>query len=78
MLVISVLSYKSVLFAWLGDPRAQIGKKGENKLSNIITDHSFWTVLSVIEQTIRPIHKAQKVSEFIIQPSQRWFHAGRN
>ena len=63
MLVTSVLCYKSALFAWLGDPRAQIGKKGENKLSNIIIDHSFWNDLSAIKQIIRPIYDAQKMSE---------------
>jgi hypothetical protein len=63
MLIISVLRCKSALFAWLGDPRAQMGKKGENKLSSIITDHSFWIDLSTIEQIVRPIHEAQKMSE---------------
>ena len=64
MLVTSVLRCKSALFTWIGDPRAQIGgKKGENNLSSIITDHTFWTDLSSIEQIIQPIHEAQKMSE---------------
>ena len=64
MLVSSVLRYKSVLFTWLGDPKAQIGsKKGENNLSSIIIDYTFWADLSSIEQIIQPIHEAQKISE---------------
>ena len=64
MLVTSILQCKSALFAWVGDPKAQMGaKKGENSLSSIITDHTFWTDLSSIEQIIRPIHNAQKMSE---------------
>jgi hypothetical protein len=63
LLISSVLRCRNALFAWLGDPRAQIGKKGENKLSSIITDQSFWSDLSIIEQIIRPIHEAQKMSE---------------
>jgi hypothetical protein len=64
MLITSLLKCKSALFAWLGDPQAQMGqKKGENILAAIITDHGFFADLSSIEHIIRPIHEAQKMSE---------------
>jgi len=63
LLIVSVLRCRNALFAWLGDPRAQIGKKGENRLNGIITNQSFWSDLAAIEQIIRPIHEAQKMSE---------------
>jgi hypothetical protein len=65
LLVSSVLRCKGVLFSWLGDKRARMGKQGSkvNILEHIITDHSFWANLSSIEQILRPIHEAQKMSE---------------
>lgn len=38
-------------------------KKGESSLVAIITDHTFWADLSLIEQIVRPIHEAQKMLE---------------
>ena len=65
LLVISVLRCKGPLFAWLSDSRARMGKKGSkvNILEKIITDHVFWANLSSLEQILRPIHEAQKMSE---------------
>jgi hypothetical protein len=65
LLVLSVLRCKGALFSWLGDKRAAMGKKGSkvNSLEKIILDHSFWTNLSSLEQILRPIHEAQKMSE---------------
>jgi hypothetical protein len=65
LLVLSVLRSKGALFSWLGDKRAMIGKKGGkvNILEKIILDHSFWINLSSLEQILRPIHEAQKMSE---------------
>jgi hypothetical protein len=42
-----------------------MGKKGSkvNILKKIIIDHTFWANLSSLEQILRPIHKAQKMSE---------------
>jgi len=65
LLVLSVLRCKGALFSWLGDKRAKMGKKGSkvNILEEIIVDHTFWANLSSLEQILRPIHEAQKMSE---------------
>jgi hypothetical protein len=65
LLILSVLRCKGALFSWLGDKRAKMGKKGSkvNALEKVIIDHTFWANLSSLEQILRPIHEAQKMSE---------------
>jgi hypothetical protein len=63
-LALSVLKNKQALFAWVADPRAQVGKKkGINTLSSTILDAGFWRDLSELTEILKPIHKAQKMSE---------------
>jgi hypothetical protein len=62
-MVKSLLKNKSALYLWVADPKAQMGKKGENTIALYITDSGFWTALTSIEQIIQPIHEAQKMSE---------------
>ena len=63
MLISSVLRCKGALFAWLGDPNTKLGGTNSDSLEKTITDHRFWANLSSIEQILRPIHEAQKMSE---------------